>query len=191
MVLFEGVAIEIIVSLDFAVAVGYDQHFNYKSIIEFIPWISGWCIWDDFSPIWHRIKLFTTIHHLCDTLHSWKTILQWPRDRKDVSIKGSTDVAVHLLLLLGAAMTMWLSFWLAEQEVQGSIPGLANWIPEIGHLLFQSRDMAVRLLKRRKLLLLNRDNDILRRLRFDIQKIALTVRRYLVWCLFVRLSIWY
>ena len=67
-------------------------------------------------------------------------------------IKGSLlDVAVHLLLLLGAAMTMWLSFWLTEQGVRGSIPGLANWIPEIGHLLFQSRDMAVRLLKRRKL----------------------------------------
>ena len=28
----------------------------------------------------------------------------------------------------GAAVAEWLSFWLAEQEGRGSIPGLAIWI---------------------------------------------------------------
>ena len=42
----------------------------------------------------------------------------------------------------GAAMVKWLSSWLAEQEVRGSIPGLATWISEIVYLLLRSRDMA-------------------------------------------------
>ena len=33
-----------------------------------------------------------------------------------------------LLQLVGAAVAEWLSSWLAEQEDQGSIPGLATWI---------------------------------------------------------------
>ena len=49
-----------------------------------------------------------------------------------------------------AAVVEWLSSWLAEQEVRGSIPGLATWISEIGYLLFPSRDMAEIPLKRRK-----------------------------------------
>ena len=36
----------------------------------------------------------------------------------------------------------WLSSWLAEQEVRGSIPSLATWISEIGYLLLPSRRMA-------------------------------------------------
>ena len=40
--------------------------------------------------------------------------------------------------------------WLAEQEVRGSIPGLAVTISEIGYFLLPSRDMAERSLKRRK-----------------------------------------
>ena len=28
----------------------------------------------------------------------------------------------------GAAVAEWLSYWLAEQEDRGSIPGLATWI---------------------------------------------------------------
>ena len=40
-----------------------------------------------------------------------------------------------------------VSSWLAEQEVRGSIPGLAATISEIGHLLLPSRDMAERSLK--------------------------------------------
>ena len=39
---------------------------------------------------------------------------------------------------------------LAEQEVRGSIPGLAATISEIGYLLLQSRDLAEIPLKRRK-----------------------------------------
>ena len=54
------------------------------------------------------------------------------------------------LLQLGAAVAEWLSSWLAEQEVRGSIPGLATWISEIGYLLLPSRDMAEIPLKRRK-----------------------------------------
>ena len=45
-------------------------------------------------------------------------------------------------------MVKWLSSWLAEQEVRGSIPCLAPTISEIGYLLLPSRDMAERLLKR-------------------------------------------
>ena len=47
-------------------------------------------------------------------------------------------------------MTEWLSSWLAEQEVWGSIPQLATWISEIGYLLLPSSDMAEIPLKRRK-----------------------------------------
>ena len=39
-------------------------------------------------------------------------------------------------------MVEWLSSWLAEQEVRGSIPGLTTWISEIGYILLPSRDMA-------------------------------------------------
>ena len=34
----------------------------------------------------------------------------------------------HLLGVLGVAVTEWLSSWLVEQEVRGSIPRLATWI---------------------------------------------------------------
>ena len=51
---------------------------------------------------------------------------------------------------LGAAVAEWLSSWLAEQEVGGSILRLATWISEIGYLPFPSRDMAEIPLKRRK-----------------------------------------
>ena len=47
-------------------------------------------------------------------------------------------------------MVKWLSSWLAEQEVRGSIPGLTSTISEIGYLQLSSRDMAERSLKRRK-----------------------------------------
>ena len=49
-----------------------------------------------------------------------------------------------------AAVAEWLSSWLAEQEVRGSILRLATWISEIGYLPLPSRDMAEILLKRRK-----------------------------------------
>ena len=51
---------------------------------------------------------------------------------------------------LGAAVVEWLSSGLAEQEVRGSIPGLATWISEIGYILLPSWDMAEIPLKRRK-----------------------------------------
>ena len=40
----------------------------------------------------------------------------------------------------GAAVAEWLSSWLAEQEVRGSISRLATWISEIGYLPLPSRD---------------------------------------------------
>ena len=36
----------------------------------------------------------------------------------------------------------WLSSWLAEQGVRGSIPRLATWILGIGYFPLPSRDMA-------------------------------------------------
>ena len=56
---------------------------------------------------------------------------------------------IMFFTMLGAAVAEWLSSWLAEQEVRGSIPRLATWISEIGYLLLPSRDMAERSLKRR------------------------------------------
>ena len=50
----------------------------------------------------------------------------------------------------GAAVVKWLSSWLTEQGVWGSIPGLTTWISEIGYLLLPSRDITERLFKRRK-----------------------------------------
>ena len=49
---------------------------------------------------------------------------------------------LYATLAVEAAVVVWLSFWLAEQEVRGSIPGLASWISEIGNLLLPSRDNA-------------------------------------------------
>ena len=50
----------------------------------------------------------------------------------------------------GAVVVEWLSSWLAEQDVRGSIPRLTTWISEIGYLLLPSRHMAEIPLKRRK-----------------------------------------
>ena len=47
-------------------------------------------------------------------------------------------------------MAEWLSSWLAEQEVRGSIPRLVTSPSEIGYRLLPSRDMAEIPLKRRK-----------------------------------------
>ena len=52
--------------------------------------------------------------------------------------------------MLGAVVVLWLSSWIAEQEIRGSIPGLIDTISEIGYLLLPSHDRAERLLKRRK-----------------------------------------
>ena len=69
----------------------------------------------------------------------WKTVQCW--NYKHV---------FEVLLKMGAVVAEWLSSWLAEQEVRGSIPRLATWISEIGYLPVLSRDMAEILLKRRK-----------------------------------------
>ena len=61
----------------------------------------------------------------------------------------STVTMSSFLWTEGAAVIKWLSSWLAEQEVRGSIPGLATWISEIGYLLLPSVDMAEIPLKRR------------------------------------------
>ena len=42
---------------------------------------------------------------------------------------------------VGAAVVLWLSSWLENQEVRGLIPGLAATILDIGYLLRPSRDM--------------------------------------------------
>ena len=55
-----------------------------------------------------------------------------------------------LLMTIEAMVALWLSSWFAEQEVQGSVPGHAATISEIGYFLLPSRDMAERSLKRRK-----------------------------------------
>ena len=47
-------------------------------------------------------------------------------------------------------LLLWLSSWLAEQEVRDSIPGLAATVLEIGYLLLPIRDIAERSLKRHK-----------------------------------------
>ena len=52
--------------------------------------------------------------------------------------------------MLGAVVMKWLSFWLAEKEVRGSIPSPAATISKIGHLPLPSRDIAEISLKRRK-----------------------------------------
>ena len=39
-----------------------------------------------------------------------------------------TALAGPLMTITGAAVAEWLSSWLAEQEDQGSIPGLSTWI---------------------------------------------------------------
>ena len=61
---------------------------------------------------------------------------------KSVSPKVFTDIK-------GAAMVYWLSSWLAEEDVRGSIPDLAATISEIGFLLLPSRNMADRSLKKK------------------------------------------
>ena len=60
------------------------------------------------------------------------------------------NIIKYYQLVLGAAVVYWLSSWLAEQEVRGSIPGIAATISENGYLLLPSRDMAEIPLKRRK-----------------------------------------
>ena len=50
----------------------------------------------------------------------------------------------------GAAVVQCSSFWLEEQEIRGSIPGLATCISEIDYLLLPSRDKAEIQLERRK-----------------------------------------
>ena len=72
----------------------------------------------------------------------------------------STIYAIFLILYTSICIKMccchlnrsteqWLSSWLAEQEVRGSIAGLVATISEIGYLLLPCRDMAERSLKRR------------------------------------------
>ena len=75
-------------------------------------------------------------------------------EKKNMYVKPKPHVILQnglsFNLLEGVAVAEWLSSWLAEQEVRGSIPGLASWISEIGYLLLQSRDMADIPLKRRE-----------------------------------------
>ena len=61
---------------------------------------------------------------------------------RDLSFKLHAYIAGDLL---------WVRYcWHANQGVWGSSPGLYATIPEIGYILFPSRDMAAILLKRRK-----------------------------------------
>ena len=59
-------------------------------------------------------------------------------------------INIVFLKSLGAVVAEWLSSWLAEQDVRGSIYRLATWISEIGYLPFPSRDIGEIPLKRRK-----------------------------------------
>ena len=54
------------------------------------------------------------------------------------------------MVSLGSVVVKWLSSWLGEQEVWGSISGLPTWISEIDYLLLPSHDMAEIPLKWRK-----------------------------------------
>ena len=59
-----------------------------------------------------------------------------------IASKTIDNMISYLMLSIpGAAVVEWLSPWLAEQEVRGSIPAFATWISEIGYRLLPSRDM--------------------------------------------------
>ena len=52
--------------------------------------------------------------------------LNVPRYIKGIGSKGKMQSTVTVRSRKGAAVVEWLSSWLAEQEGQGSIPGLAT-----------------------------------------------------------------
>ena len=57
----------------------------------------------------------------------------------------ASDLQRHFRIPLinrSSGVVVVICSWLAEQEVRGSIPGLAATISEIGYLLLPSRDMA-------------------------------------------------
>ena len=69
-------------------------------------------------------------------------IMEWFRV-KSPSFPTCKQRDLHLLNLSNLTwVDKWLSSWLTEQEVRGSIHGLATWISEIAYLLLPSRDMA-------------------------------------------------
>ena len=51
-----------------------------------------------------------------------------PNNRRRTCIEPDISDYRGLWLVVGAAVVVWLSSWLAEQEDRGSIPGLATWI---------------------------------------------------------------
>ena len=81
-----------------------------------------------------------------DLAYTFFIFAEQPNPRR---ISQYTPTLVNVSKYGGVAVAEWLSSWLAEQEVRGSIPGLAIRISEIGYLLFPSRDMAEIPLKRR------------------------------------------
>ena len=56
---------------------------------------------------------------------------------KQVEFNPWIKQRVDDFMTLGATVAEWLSSWLAEQEVRGSIPGLVTWISEIVISCFQ------------------------------------------------------
>ena len=73
----------------------------------------------------------------------------WRRHILQMLVESPKRPPISSDLWKGAAVAEWLSSWLAEQEVRGSIPGLATWISEIDYLQLPSRDMAGISLNRR------------------------------------------
>ena len=63
-------------------------------------------------------------------------------DRHWIKLSLCKQNTPSIPLLSRAVVVLWLSSWLAEQEVQGWIPGLAAMISEIGYRLLPSRNMA-------------------------------------------------
>ena len=74
--------------------------------LNIIFWISLW------ARVFQFI-IFACSAFLADCLNPYKLV------NRDMHLANT---------LLGAAVADWLSFWLAEQEDRGSIPGLATWI---------------------------------------------------------------
>ena len=82
--------------------------------------------------------------------NSTRFLYFWCRKMALNTVFVCTDSFVSMRLLSGAVVAEWLSSWLEEQQVRGSIPHLATWIIEISYLLLPSRDMDEIPLKRRK-----------------------------------------
>ena len=108
------------------------------------------CAFQKFQARFVRLLLYLFMYVLSppfnDLAYNFLIFAEQPNPRR---ISQYTPTLVNVSKYGGVAVAEWLSSWLAEQEVRGSIPGLAIRISEIGYLLFPSRDMAEIPLKQR------------------------------------------